>query len=440
MANAVSTLVYKKARIISLEGKSFDLSDNIVEFDYYEDVLKQSVTATLKVISSYSYVTGLPIRGGEKVELDVFTGFGDFTREGDNALYVYKVSDWNTERTVEECKIHLTSIEHFSNQSTRCMKKYEKKQISEHVEDILKNTLGTKKDIKVEPTANSYTFIGNTKKPFYTLVWLGSKSISVHTKKSGVDGEGKYAENKGTAGYLFYENQKGYHFRSVDSLVSNTQIQDSKSDIEPKFSYTYGGMVIQAAKLTNDVTIARYKLEKNIDLRKALSVGMYRNNFYHYNTRTNKLSLFNYNLKEEIKDEKKLGSQESITVNSDFAKFSTRTMFRTSDHGTLNPTGELTESQSVDGGDAVLAKSMSRINLLFTQSLNILVPLNVKLNVGDLIFCEFPKIQSGQSDEIDSEMSGNYVIKHLNHHFASGQCTSSLTLMRDSYGLFGPDQ
>ena len=438
-ADAVSTISYKRSTIFNLDGEGFDIK-KILEFDYYEDVLKQAVTAKMKISSSFSYVNQLPIRGGEKVELNILTSFGETVFEGDTALYVYKVSDHKTSRMVEECVLHLTTLESFSNQSTRCQKKYNFSGIGEHVEDILKNTLQTKKDFKIEPTANSYTFIGNSKKPFYTLTWLGSKAISQVAEKSGVSGEGKYAENKGTAGFLFYENYDGYHFRSIDSLVANTQVQDGKSDLEPKFEYSFKGKVIEAANIKNNITIIDYSLRKNIDLRGALRVGMYCNQFYYYNTQSNEVSLYNYKLKEEIKNATKLGNEESITVNSEFADVPTRTMFRTSDHGTLNPSGALTESQSDSGGDAILAKSVSRINLLFTQALNILVPLNVRLNVGDLIYCEFPKIEAGQSTEVDDQMSGNYVIREVHHHFVANQNTSSLLLMRDSYGLYGQNQ
>ena len=109
-ADAVSTILYQRASIISLKGEGFDISDKIVEFDYYEDILQQSVSATIKIVSSFSYVNQLPIRGGEKVEMIIETSFGETVFEGDNALYVYKVSDINTERMVEECVIHLTSL------------------------------------------------------------------------------------------------------------------------------------------------------------------------------------------------------------------------------------------------------------------------------------------------------------------------------------------
>ena len=91
-----------------------------------------------------------------------------------------------------------------------------------------------------------------------------------------------------------------------------------------------------------------------------------------------------------------------------------------------------------DDGD--VAKSFSRYNLLFTQALNILVPCNTKLKVGDVIYCEFPKTEGGESKEVDPEVSGNYIIRELRHHISANQNTSSLKLMRDSYGLYGPDQ
>ena len=83
-----------------------------------------------------------------------------------------------------------------------------------------------------------------------------------------------------------------------------------------------------------------------------------------------------------------------------------------------------------------LAKSFARYNLLFTQALNILIPCNTKLKVGDVIYCEFPEMSAGESKEIDPESSGFYLIRELRHHFSANQNTTSLKLMRDSYGVY----
>ena len=82
---------------------------------------------------------------------------------------------------------------------------------------------------------------------------------------------------------------------------------------------------------------------------------------------------------------------------------------------------------------ADMAKSFSRYNLLFTQALNILVPCNLNLKVGNVIKCEFPRVQEGQSREIDLSLSGCYIIKEVRHHIEVGEVTTSLKLIRESY-------
>ena len=114
-------------------------------------------------------------------------------------------------------------------------------------------------------------------------------------------------------------------------------------------------------------------------------------------------------------------------------------MFRISDHGTLDPGGDKKDS----GRDAVdMAKSYSRYNLLFSQALNILVPLNVKLKVGDIVKCKLPitGVTEDGNPGHDKDLSGNYLIRELRHTFAANQSTTSLKLMRDSYGLYGPNE
>ena len=89
-------------------------------------------------------------------------------------------------------------------------------------------------------------------------------------------------------------------------------------------------------------------------------------------------------LKDEIKKSTKLGTQESIVVASELSDSYSRVLVRTSDHGVLGSSGQL-ETSGRDNADS--AKSFSRYNLLFTQALNILIPCNTKLKVGDIILC-----------------------------------------------------
>jgi hypothetical protein len=93
------------------------------------------------------------------------------------------------------------------------------------------------------------------------------------------------------------------------------------------------------------------------------------------------------------------------------------------------------DSQLRDIAD--MAKSASRYNILFTQSLNMIVPCNVSLKVGDIIYAEFPRVERSDNKKADDEQSGLYLIKELRHHMEPGSMVTSLRLIRDSYGLYG---
>jgi len=438
MSLAANSLKANAFAIQSLDGKTtIDLagSSSILFLDYYEDLLSPCVTMNIQVMNSTSLTNLLPIRGGEKVSLSVSTAFGDLAFENDNALYVFKVSDIIADSTSERFTLHLVSRETITNETTRCVKRYDGK-INESVKKILKDVLLTKKfkDENIQDVANTYSFIGNLKKPFNVLTWLCPKSLPTQnsSKTSEVDKKGMA---KGVAGFLFYENSEGFNFKSVESLVSRTNIGTADVKNIPTYTYT---QVIESNVVANEFKILNYQIEKNSDLIKSLRIGMYSNLTYFYNLYSNKLSIYQYNLKDEIKNASKLGTNDTIPVSEELGTSISRIMFRTSDIGVMDNdyTGnKFNDSQQRDIAD--MAKSASRYNILFTQSLNMIVPCNVKLKVGDVIYAEFPRIERSNNKRVDDEQSGLYLIKELRHHMEPGTVVTSLKLIRDSYGLYG---
>jgi hypothetical protein len=432
MSNAVTSLKYNSFTIYSSESnKSIDLSNSVVYCDYYEDILSPCVMMTIQVAASNSIYNGLPIRGGEKVEVDVETASGNFKLAGDYAMYVYKVSGLVADAAKEYFTLHLCSREGLTNETSRVQRKYGKKPINEHVESILKDVLKTKKykSQNIEKTSNSYSFIGTLKKPFHILTWLGPKGVPT-TSSSGNSGN----IAKGVAGFVFYENKDGFHFRSVDTLVSQTQSQSGSTSKEyiPQYKYTPG--ITPSNDTSNNFNIINYNLEKNTDLMKSLRVGMYSNITYFYDLYKNKIDGITYSINSEVKS--KLGGSK-IPYPKDFGNRPSRILFRSSDVGMLDAEGT-TEDSGRDNTD--MAKSFSRYNLLFTQALNMIVPMNINLKAGNIIYAQFQQIDASQSGEVDPEQSGNYLIKEVRHHFEGGQMISSLKLVRDSYGLYGAKQ
>jgi hypothetical protein len=432
MSNSVATFNIKAIVIESLDGsKKVEVSNSLLSADYFEDILSPCVTMRMQLANSSTLFNLLPLRGGEKVAIEIETSLGSFYLDGDYAMYVFKVSDINPETNREIITLHLVSREGLTNETARCQKKYSGN-INDSVEDILKNVLLTKKykSSNIEKTGNSYSFIGNTKKPFHVLTWLGPKSVPSFNSGGNSGGENT-GEAKGTAGFLFYENKDGFNFKSVDALVSKTQSGSSSADDKSITKYYYS-QINEANKDINDYKILNYTFEKNIDLMKSLRVGMYVNKTYFYDLYTNTLSQYVYKLKDQIKN--KLGGESKIAVSKEFGDSISRIMFRVSDRGVLSE-----EEVTIDSGRDItdMAKSYSRYNILFTQALNMIVPCNVNLKVGDVIYAEFPKVSRTKEKEADPEQSGNYLIKELRHHFEGNQMITSLKLIRDSYGLYG---
>ena len=446
MAEALSALKYHYLMLESVDGsKRIDLTNAVQSTDYFEDILEPTVSMTLQIMTNINLVSELPIRGGERVAMSYETASGTFTfgkedgeGDDDNSLYVYKVSNLAAQGQSETFTLNLVSKAFISNETSRCYKKYsEDNTIDTHVKSILKDQLKISDDniSEVEKTSNRYGFYGNSKKPFHILQWLSPKSLSASGVKgtSGKDGT-KNGKAKGTAGFLFFENKDGFNFRSIDKMVVATTTKDVGSKKKKKkkvttYFWTSLGSV-EHNKLENNRRILKWKLDKNIDLRKALTVGMYSNRSVFYNTRTHQVSVHNYNLKEELST--KLGGNDlSVPIDN-----MSRQVVRTSDHGVTSL--DVTKTSGRD--DADMAKSFSRYNLLFTQALNILVPCNINLKVGDIIACDFPSLKQGQSTEVDHEASGKYLIKELRHHFAISQSTTSLKLIRDSYGFSSPEK
>jgi hypothetical protein len=433
MSVAVSGLKFNEVVIETLDGKKVDISNSILFADYYEDILSPCITMTIQINSATTLFNLLPIRGGERVSLNIDTAFGPFVLDGESSLYVYKVSNLDSQKNSEFFTLNLISREGLTNETSRCRRRYGGK-LKETVEKILKEDLQTNKykNENIEETANTYSFIANQKKPFHILTWLGPKAIPISSSSMSEKSNGGTVNAKGVAGFLFFENKDGFNFRSIDSLVSSTRSQVGSVDKESVQIYIFN-QVIEQNSIGAERAILNYNIEKNIDLMKSLRIGMYSNKTYFYDIYTNTLTDYLYTLKDQINN--KLGTSD-LSVPKDFEDSISRYMVRVSDKGVLSKE-VITEDSGRDNAD--MAKSFSRYNLLFTQSLNMVVPCNITLKVGDIIYAEFPKIDMSTEKGIDEQISGNYLIKELRHHFEGGQMVTSLKLIRDSYGLYSPN-
>ena len=241
MALAVSALKYNYVSIQNPDSgkKAIDLTNHLLHTEYFEDLLSPIITMKMRIRSEFNYIAKVPIRGGEMIAFSAEVGgttfqFGEIDSNGNikpnsGELYVYKLSDLSQPSQAQDFQLNITSLEFIKNETSRCQKKFKPQTIDKHVREILGNVMNVNPDKildkNIEETENTYTFIGNNRKPFYTIEWLCPKSIT--NSVQGVSGDGGSAQGKGTAGFLFYENREGFNFKSVESLVRSTTLKSN---------------------------------------------------------------------------------------------------------------------------------------------------------------------------------------------------------------------
>ena len=76
------------------ESNAIDISNFIAEFDYFEDILSPAITAKARIVNTAGLYNGLPIRSGERFDVEIANLMGTLSRKDDNPLYVTGVTGY----------------------------------------------------------------------------------------------------------------------------------------------------------------------------------------------------------------------------------------------------------------------------------------------------------------------------------------------------------
>ena len=424
------------------QKRTVDIRDGTLAIQYFEDIFSPTITAKVKVvntgnsISSFSnddgenqsIYNGLPLRGGERLSMRIAGNTTlnpalDFSSRPERYLYVSSITDIISEANNESFTLNLVSREAITNETSRVMRKYNTSSpINASVEAILKDVLKTTRIGTIEKTKNKYGFIGNMRKPFTVLIWLASKSVP------DVSGDA-------TAGFVFYQTQDGFQFRSIDKLISQPK----------KATYIYSPTTVtydeNENKVNNDFKILSYITEKNQNLIEKLRLGTYASHRMFFNPLDFSFSNYQegvFSLDKYSNKTENLGSRDlrlpKVQEGSDLSlgNVPSRIITAVLDIGTMER-----DASTDANADPTLHQSQSlfRYNSLFTQTMNVMIPVNTDLRAGDIIECLFPKVTISDKKEYDSETSGLYMIKELCHQFDTTSSYTSLKLIRDTFGI-----
>ena len=431
---AIDKSLYEKFVIESVDrSRTVDIKAGVVSFNYYEDVFSPMKTAKILVANTgnviegddgrfQSIYNGLPLRGGERIIIKI--AGNSLENEGLEIedFYVGSITDVMIDEQRESFVLNLISREAITNETVRVGKRFPASQkISDSVKDICKNYLSSDKLKDVDETQNPYGFIANMRKPFTILTMLASKSVP-----------GNISGKNATAGYFFFETQNGFSFKSIDKLISTKPFPEK---------YVYTPSIIDSNDPKNDFKILEFKTSKNQNLLENLERGSYCSSrtflnplTFQYTPSTQAI----FKLQDYTGKIENLGDDINVvlpalsdTDNRTLASVPSRYITGVLDIGTIDK--DVSEVLNADPA-LIHSQSMMRYNTLFTQILTMTIPLNTNLTAGNIINCEFPRIDVEKRKEPDQEQSGLYMIKKLTHFFDSSGSYTKLQLVRDTTG------
>ena len=412
----LSDFITYKCMLIANDGSSLKEDYSILGgnpiVDYYESVMSPSISLTITFVDVDQVINRKGITGGESLDLSVkISGFDDFkiTSKKHN-LILNSVRDVITDTNKQIATLEFVSMDSIINETCRVNKKFTGN-VTQIVNQLLTNEEGsdkkgiqTKKEFKSDQAVNKYSFVGNLKRPFDTIQWLCPKAQS---------------SNK-NFGFLFYETLDGYNFRSIEQLLKEDAEIYKKPDRPVEGSFR----------------IIEDNLNQSNDIGHNCRMGMYANKtiYIDLENETYKEEEFKITeLKPKLKKPPKLPDKLEDKP--------TRLMFRILDQGALQKGSTKKDVEKRNELAVYQNKSYIRNALLFSQSLNISIPLNPDLRAGGMIEVQLPlrkgedgePISSYGGDSKDNDISGKYMISELRHLIGGGKGETQLELVRDPF-------
>ena len=403
--------VDNQPRFIDIKGITLTMS-------LTEDIFSNNIMGSIIVYDTQDIRTMLPITGLERLSMKLNTpglpGY-DMSEKTGVPFQIYKVDSVRKDEQSDVgqfYKIYFCSPEMYYNQIASVSRAYAGP-IENAVADILrqKKYLNSTKPFFFEQTATNAKYVIPSLKPYKAINYLSKQALS-----------GKY----NNAGYLFYENAKGFHFRSLGSLLALggararptvwnymtqlTNVQDSNKpevkDIQRRLQ-----------------TILKYEIGKPVDTLANMIDGMYANKLVVHDAFNKTIKTHNFNYKDNYEKE---FHTETIGDRADIDKMITpiaqlndtgKSLFNESESKKMvvTETSKVHNDYEFTPSNKTLPKIVSQRAQYRNMGLSILAHGYTMLNAGDIINFTEPVRQPGDKKPHNPYTSGRYLIMAIKH-------------------------
>lgn len=475
---------FRSSEIIlySYGGAQLEITGLTAVVNIYQDIDSAFLSGNILFFDTIGATNRLPIIGNEFLEFKMRTPIeanGDEEINATNHRFqVYEKRSVKTSQNVQAIALFFTSIESIRNERLRVSKSISGS-YAEMVNTLVKgdkDLLNSKKDLFIDPTLGNYTYTFPNVRPIDGVRMLQYMSEPVNFK---------------TPHYMFYENNRGFHFRTLESLYresgDNTRNRpfvafidllsafnpnfetpdtETESPITKPYSFSFNDSYNTLANTRRGLfgsTMYSHDLIDKKFTKTKMSYTSYYEQALHIDAPSGAGNKY-----QGIMPPGPADFDDDYTVNDkSYGSKSKNQIDR------LNKS-KLTKSSSSDNRkymddyyNRVFVAPATRWNHIRNSegnandprleqkqalseasrdyfSMNIDVPGNFTYNVGDLVWCEVPSYNAAEAtndnkvernDVIDQLLTGRYLIKTLHHQIdlLEQKHTTAMTVVRNVF-------
>lgn len=421
---------YKLDRIIlhSVSG-SLDIKELMVELNIYESIHANSLYGNIVIADVANHIQNMPIIGQEELEFTLSTDDSRTNEKIDFTKFrarIYKVSD--QVRSAERQQVYtlsFTTKEAMTNQRMKLKSAYSGS--SDYITfEILQNMLRTEKDIIREYSSLYCKVLGNMMSPFSFIE-------QILTKRSAS------RDFRNSAGFLFFENHRGYNFRSFSHLTH----RNPETERLPQENF-----ISQPSKRDSSIAedmqnILEYRITKNQDVLAAMNTGLLASTQYIYDVYTKSFETKRNNyLDNFIESVHTRPGRNAGTLYTKTPEETNKTLFDYNDANITVSTKDIglhtqstTDTRTYDNHSNLLQER--RYNKLRYDQLSAKVTVfgNSNLAAGDIVTLRLPSYEPLDKTTTrihDTFLSGRWLITNVVHTVNTTRYTTTFDCVRDS--------
>lgn len=397
---------YRLSQIVLYSSSDpIDLRPLMLELNLYESVHSPNMYGNLVIRDSANHKQNAPIIGQEELEFEISIPENETIDATKYRMRIYKVD--NITETAEREQVytlHFITKEAFKNTKSTVLTSFEGPSDVIFTR-IMRDVIKTNKSLYIERTNTNFKLLGNNMRPYDFVRMVAKRSQSSQFE---------------SAGYLFYENHRGIHFRSWESLIRGG---DRHRKIKEEYYVTPKGDNINVEEDMKKVN--SYEILKVQDALAGHASGFFGSKHYNYNrinkslsiTDSNYIQKFNKRNTTEDRGYPFLPNNPEDATNKSYSDFADARIFVSSFDNALH-TQSTTDERNYDNNSKIRQDRLHDVLDHEQMILRVSVPGNTNLAAGDLIKLNIPSYESidTAADRVyDLYLSGRYIITEVVH-------------------------